>query len=304
MTDRADVDVRLIPLELLLRHLLSLLSKSSRRPAIRRTKKTYSLCAGPHGLAGTVLDDALGEVAGDLLVPVELHRVVSSALRGGAQVRGVAEHLREGHAGLHREGVAARLLSLHAPAAAREVADHVPEELLRGHHLDRHHRLEQHRLGSLGRLLERQRSGDLERELRGVGLVVLAVGEGDANVHHREAGPDARLERLLDALLHGRDELRWDRAALDLVDEVEALARRRLEVDVNDAVLARAAGLTDEPALDLLGGPAHGLAVGDLGAADGGLDAELALHAIDQHLEMQLAHSGDHRLPRLLVAAN
>ena len=42
-------------------------------------------------------------------------------------------------------------------------------------------------------------------------------------------------------------------AALDLVDEVEALAGRRLEVDVDDAVLARAAGLADELALDLLG---------------------------------------------------
>ena len=82
--------------------------------------------------------------------------------------------------------------------------------------------------------------------------MVLAVDERDAHVDHRVAGLDAGLQRLLDALLDGRDELGRDRAALDLVDEVEALAGRRLDVDVDDAVLARAAGLLDEAALDLL----------------------------------------------------
>jgi hypothetical protein len=46
-----------------------------------------------------------------------------------------------------------------------------------------------------------------------------------------------------------------DRAALDLVDEVEALAGRRLDVDVDDAVLARATGLAHVAAFDLLAVP-------------------------------------------------
>src|SRR6185437_14263337 len=109
-----------------------------------------------------------------------------------------------------------------------------------------------------------QRPGDLERDLRRVGVVVLAVHQADAHVDHRVAGPDARLQRLLDALLHRGDELRGYGAALDPGDEVEALARRRLDVDVDDAVLARAAGLAHELALDLRGVATHGLAVGHL----------------------------------------
>ncbi len=46
------------------------------------------------------------------------------------------------------------------------------------------------------------------------------------------------------------------------------------------------------------------LAVRDLRLADGRLDGELALHAVDQHLEVQLAHPGDHRLAGLLVGAD
>src|SRR5207248_544527 len=101
------------------------------------------------------------------------------------------------------------------------------------------------------------------------------------------------VERVLDALLDRRDELGRDGTTLDLVDEVEALARRRLEVDLDDAELARAAGLAHEAALDVPGLALDGLAVGHLRAADVGLDRELALHAVDQHLEVQLAHAGD-----------
>jgi hypothetical protein len=43
------------------------------------------------------------------------------------------------------------------------------------------------------------------------------------------------------------------------------------------------------------------LAVGHLGLADGGVDVELAQHAVDQHLEVQLAHARDEGLARLLV---
>src|SRR4029078_10906695 len=103
------------------------------------------------------------------------------------------------------------------------------------------------------------------------------------------------------SLHDGGDKLDRHGAAADLRDEVEAFAGRRLDVDVDDAVLARAAGLADEAALDLLRGPAYGLAVGDLRAADVGLDVELAAHTVDQHLEVQLAHAGDLGLSRILA---
>ena len=46
------------------------------------------------------------------------------------------------------------------------------------------------------------------------------------------------------------------------------------------------------------------LAVGHLRLADGGVDLELAEHAVDQHLEVQLAHAGDDGLAGLLVGAD
>ena len=50
-----------------------------------------------------------------------------------------------------------------------------------------------------------------------------------------------------------------------------------------------------------VGRAADRLAVDDLRAAHVRLDAVLALHAVDEDLEVQLAHAGDHRLAGLLV---
>src|SRR6185312_10531370 len=69
------------------------------------------------------------------------------------------------------------------------------------------------------------------------------------------------------------------------------------------AVLAAAARLLDELAL-LLDRLLEGLAVGDLRLAHRSLHAELALHTVDDDLEVQLAHAGDDGLARLLVGAH
>ena len=45
------------------------------------------------------------------------------------------------------------------------------------------------------------------------------------------------------------------------------------------------------------------LAVGDLRPADVRVDVELALQAVDDDLEVELAHAGDQRLAGLLVGA-
>ena len=94
------------------------------------------------------------------------------------------------------------------------------------------------------------------------------------------------------------------RAADHAVDELVPLARGvRLDLQPHVAVLAAAAGLAHELAF-ALDRAADGLAVGDLRLADVGLDLELALHAVDDDLEVQLAHARDDRLPRLLVGAD
>ena len=55
---------------------------------------------------------------------------------------------------------------------------------------------------------------------------------------------------------------------------------------------------------DLVHDLGEGLAVRDLRLADVGLDLELALHPVDQHLEVQLAHAADDGLAGLLVRAD
>src|SRR5437763_16922888 len=80
-------------------------------------------------LAG--LDDLLGDVRGDLVVALELHRVRGPALRDRSQVGRVAEHLRHRAERADHHGVAPGLLPLDLAAAAHEVTDHVAHEVLR-----------------------------------------------------------------------------------------------------------------------------------------------------------------------------
>src|SRR5262249_59445753 len=85
-----------------------------------------------------------------------------------------------------------------------------------------------------------------------------------SEVDHGYARQHARLERLADALFDRRNVFPRDRAADDLVLELEPLARLvRLDLEVDVAVLAAAARLPHVTALGL-GFPAVRLAVGDL----------------------------------------
>ena len=94
-------------------------------------------------------------------------------------------------------------------------------------------------------------------------------------------------------------------AAHDLVLELVAGAGGQgLHVDDAVAVLAVAAGLAHELALDAADGLAGGLAVGDLGLAHVRLDLELAQQAVDDDLEVQLAHAGDDGLAGLGVGVH
>ena len=102
----------------------------------------------------------------------------------------------------------------------------------------------------------------------------------------------------------GLDVFARDGAADDLVDELVAGALlARLELDDGVAVLALAARLADEPAV-ALGRAADRLAIRDLRLADVGRDVELAHHAVDEDVEVQLAHAGDEGLGRLRVGVD
>src|SRR5215831_7483329 len=302
--DGADVDVRLSPLELCLRHWCLLVAFRPTAVGLECFLVPNNCYCAPRSLLAARLgDDLLGDVRRHLGVGVELHGVVRPALRLAAQVPDVAEHLRQRDESLDHPGPGSFLHGLNLAAAAVQVADHVAHVVLGRRDLDAHHRLEQHRTRLRGGLLEGHRAGDLEGELRGVHLVEGPVGQRHLDVDHREPGQHAELGGFLAPGVHRRDVLPRDAAAGYLVLELIAAAvtAGRLQVDDHAAELAGTTGLLLVRVLDLLDLLGDGLPVGDLRAADVGLDLELAPHPVDQHLEVQLAHARDDRLPGLLV---
>src|SRR5215213_1753416 len=248
--------------------------------------------------------DLFGDVARCRVVALEVHGRGRAPLRHGAQVGRVAEHLRERDVG--RDDLRAartRLHLLYLPAAAVKVAVDRAHVLLGRDDLDAHDGFEQHGLGLLHGVLERERARDVERALVRVDLVVRAEDQLDLDVHQLVAREEAALHRVAHALFDGLDELARDRAARDLVLEDEALARRGRYLKLRVAVLAAAARLA-LVALDALGGHGDGLAVRDLRLAHVRLDAELALHSVDDDFEVKLAHARDDGLARLLVCGD
>src|SRR6185369_14232359 len=74
--------------------------------------------------------------------------------------------------------------------------------------------------------------------------------------------------------------------------------RQRFKPDLDARELTGAAGLLLVGVI-VLDRASDGLAIGDLRRTDIGVDLELALHAIDDDLEVKLAHALDDRLPAL-----
>ena len=135
--------------------------------------------------------------------------------------------------------------------------------------------------------------------------MVRAVIHRCLQVDQRVAGQHAVLHLFFDTLLDRRDVFAGHHAADDLVDELQAFLAFVTggEADPAMTVLAAAAGLADEAALDLAG-VADFLAVGHLRLADIGLDVEFTAHAVDDDVQVQLAHAGDDGLAGFFVGAH
>src|SRR5918993_1148260 len=124
------------------------------------------------------------------------------------------------------------------------------------------------------------------------------------DVHDRQPGYHAVVERVLNALIHAGYVLARDDTTDNLVLELVSTLVVVLDVDDRVPVLAATAGLPHETALDVLDPPADRLSVRHLRLADVGVHSELAQQPVEDDLQVQLAHPGDDRLPRLLVAAH
>src|SRR5690606_31809958 len=208
----------------------------------------------------------------------------------------ISEHLTQWNLG--GDDLAGRRVvgPLQETAAPAQVAHDITHVIFRGHHLDLHDRLQQDRIGLVETVLETHRTGDLEGHLVGVDFVVRTVNQTNLDVDHRVSCHRSTGHRFANALVD-----RWyiflrHRTADRLVDElVTGATIPRLDLENDMAVLALAARLTHKLAFlpDRL---ANRLAIGDLRLADVRFDIELATHAVDEDVEMQLTHTGNDRL--------
>src|SRR4051812_6629269 len=274
------------------------------RPTGARTERTPIAGGGGRLLALGLLDDLFRDVLRNLGVAAEDHRVDSATGGAAAQVADVAEHLGQRDERPDDLDAGGVLHGLDLSTAGVEVADDVAHVLLGRAHLDVHDRLEQHRIGLACGLLVRDRPGDLERHLRGVDVVVRAVEQDRADPDRRVAGEHADLHRVLDAGVDRGDVLAGDAATADRVLElVRGLGGHLhgLERDLHLGELAGATRLLLVRVVVLLDRLLDGLAVRHLRLADVRLDLELPLHAVDQDVEVELAHALDDGLAGLLV---
>eukprot|EP00438_Fugacium_kawagutii_P007621 Skav221462 [mRNA] locus=scaffold1700:286312:292009:- [translate_table: standard] len=187
-------------------------------------------------------------------------------------------------------------------AAAVEVSDDVTHVLLGGDHLHLHDGFHDDGLRLVGALLKGRPRRDLEGDGGAVHGVETAVLQGRLHVHHGETHPDAVGQLVLGAFQHGGDVLLGHGSADDAVVELEALSGVGL---VDHAELGILAGTT---CLLLVGVPqlhglSDGLTVRHLGFANLCLHLELALQAVDDDLQVQLAHALDDGLVGLLISA-
>src|SRR3954453_21601126 len=134
--------------------------------------------------------------------------------------------------------------------------------------------------------------------------MVFAVDQVNLEIDDREADQRPRFGGLAKSLLDRRNIFLGNVAALDLVEELEARsAFAGSDVDLDLAGLARPPRLLFGRISQFHRLPEI-LAIGDLRGADVGLDLEFALHAIDEDLEVELAHPLDDRLTRLMIAGD
>ena len=132
--------------------------------------------------------------------------------------------------------------------------------------------------------------------------MIRAVVQLDADVVDRVAGHHAAHQRVLDALADRVDERLRDRSLEDLVlEDVSGARLAGIEVNLHVRVVAAAAGLACVLHL-AVGRTRERFLVGDQRTADARLDAELALQAVEDDLEVQLAHAADDDVAGRLAA--
>src|SRR5581483_1833540 len=225
-------------------------------------------------------------------------------LRHVAQIGSIAKHLAERHHGLDgRCPARTRLHAFDQRPPRGQVAHNCARVLVGNDDLNTHHRFQEHRTAALHAFLERERTGNLEGDFGRVDLVPGTIDERGPDADHRVACQHASLHRFADAIHRRTDEFLGNRAADNLVHELEFFGRIRrqwFELHNDMAVLTGTARLADETAF---GTHRAGdcFAVSDARAAYDSLDVVFTAHPLDEHFQVQFAHAIDERLAQVFV---
>ncbi|CAB4572904.1 unannotated protein [freshwater metagenome] len=134
--------------------------------------------------------------------------------------------------------------------------------------------------------------------------MVGTIYENALDAHHRVAGENTDRHSGLESSIHRRNVFARNATTGDLVGEFVDLVRRnfhRLERDLHLCELTGSTRLLLVGVVVLFDLSANGLAVRNLWLANVCLNVELATHAVDEDVEVELAHTGDNGLASFLV---
>src|SRR5690606_19022357 len=110
------------------------------------------------------------------------------------------------------------------------------------------------------------------------------------------------VESLANTAFNRRNVLARHHATFNGVDELEATTLLEgLKLEHHVTVLTTTARLLDELAFDFFADPTNGLTIGNLRLTDVGINIEFTAQAVDEHLKVQLAHTGNNSLAGLFV---
>ena len=244
-------------------------------------------------------NDLVRDIRRNHLVTGESHFKRALPLRHGAEFRRVfcklrlrdfrKKHLHAVFA-VHAENASALVIQM-----ARDISHVFPgNDDLHGHD-----RLKQHGIRLRHCVIERAARCDLERHFRGVHIMELAVIDGHFHIFHDASCERAALHRLENAFFHGGNEILRDRAADNLVGELEFFLAR-FDPQINFRELPVSAGLFFMavmafcPAVDRF-------AVRHLRRGNDHIGLGQFLETAQRDLQMLFAHAAEDRLVGFMI---
>ena len=234
----------------------------------------------------------------------ELHAGGCTTGGDGTQCGYITEHLAQGHFGFHDTCAGASgIHTLYLTTTLRQVANDITHVLFGGYHLYLHDRLHQGRFRLHASVLERHLCADFERQLVRVNGVERTIDNGYFEFLQRIASEHTGLHSGLEALLDRGDIFLRNVTTLHLVHELQCsleLGVTRLYANNHIGELTATTGLL-LVGLAQLNGLRDSLTVCHLRTTLVALYLELAFQTVDNDFQVQLTHTRDDGLSRLLV---